>query len=145
MDIRFQMEQFNACFCKITELYREWAKKHGMSYNAMMTIYALDQAHGHTTQKQIADGWMIPKQTVNTIVKDLEKRGLVCFKALPGSKQKAVCFTAEGKVFAENCLHELYEMEDRVMQTIGRDACAAYLETGLAFAAALEQEVAQYE
>ena len=72
MHIRQQMEIINTCNCRITELYGEWAKQHGMSYHAMITLYALNQDR-KCTQKQIAEEWLIPKQTVNTVVKELER------------------------------------------------------------------------
>ena len=41
-----------------------------------MTLYALDQDEG-CTQKEIAKTWLIPKQTVNTVVKELERQGFL--------------------------------------------------------------------
>ena len=76
MNIRQQMEIINTCNCRITELYGEWAKQHGMSYHAMITLYALNQDR-KCTQKQIAEEWLIPKQTVNTVVKELERQGFL--------------------------------------------------------------------
>lgn len=140
MDIRAQMELFNTCFCKVNELYREWAKQNGMSYNTMMTLYALGQQQG-CTQKQIADGWLIPKQTVNTVVKELEKRGMVRFEPLPGGKQKAVCLTESGQIYADRCLKTLYESEERAMRSLGDALAEAFLRGNLAYAEALEKEV----
>ena len=74
MNARQQVEQMCVCLCRQEALYGEWAKAHGMSYNTVMTLYALAQARG-CTQKQIAEEWLIPKQTVNTIVKELERQG----------------------------------------------------------------------
>lgn len=39
--------------------------------------------------KQIADEWLIPKQTVNTVIKELERLGYISFEPLPGSKQRS--------------------------------------------------------
>ena len=38
-------------------------------------------------QKEIAKTWLIPKQTVNTVVKELERQGYVFFQT--GKKGKA--------------------------------------------------------
>ncbi|MDO4270587.1 MAG: MarR family transcriptional regulator [Eubacteriales bacterium] len=140
MEIRAQMELFNTCFCKVNELYREWAKRNGMSYNTMMTLYALGESRG-ATQKQIADDWLIPKQTVNTVVKDLEKRGLVRFEPLPGGRQKAVCLTEAGRAFADACLKTLYESEERAMRSLGGELSEAFLRGNLAYTEAFEKEV----
>nr|WP_297177340.1 helix-turn-helix domain-containing protein [uncultured Agathobaculum sp.] len=140
MELRAKMEQLNTCVCKMTELYRTWAKRHGMSYNTMMTLYALGQSR-KCTQKQIADEWLIPKQTVNTIIKELERLGYIRFEPLPGSKQKVVCLTEPGRAYADSCLHELYKMESRALRSLGQPLTDIFIECNLAFAERLEEEV----
>lgn len=140
MELRAKMEQLNTCICKMTELYRTWAKRHGMSYNTMMTLYALGQSR-KCTQKQIADEWLIPKQTVNTIIKELERLGYIRFEPLPGSKQKVVCLTESGRAYADSCLHELYEMEARALRSLGQPLTDIFIECNLAFVERLDEEV----
>ncbi len=140
MELRAKMEQLNTCICKMTELYRTWAKRHGMSYNTMMTLYALGQSR-KCTQKQIADEWLIPKQTVNTIIKELERLGYIRFEPLPGSKQKVVCLTESGRAYADSCLHELYEVEARALRSLGQPLTDIFIECNLAFVERLDEEV----
>lgn len=140
MNTRQQMEAINTYMCQSTALYGEWAKQRGMSYNMFMVLYALDMANP-CTQKQISENWMIPKQTVNTIVKDLERRGLLRFEMGQDQKEKQVCFTEEGQAFAKELLEEMYQMEDRVMERMGPEACEMLLKSERAFAEALAQEV----
>lgn len=140
MELRAKMEQLNTCICKMTELYRTWAKRHGMSYNTMMTLYALGQLR-KCTQKQIADEWLIPKQTVNTVIKELERLGYISFEPLPGSKQKVVCLTESGRAYADSCLHELYEMEARALRSLGQPLTDIFVQCNLAFVERLDEEV----
>ena len=140
MNLRQQMETLCTCLCRQTELYRIWARQHGMSYNTMMTLYALKQDR-RCSQKQIAEEWMIPKQTVNTVVKDLERRGSVRFAPGRDQKEKRVCFTEQGKAYAEAALEELCRMEDRALERMGPELCRQLVDSNLAFAAALESEV----
>lgn len=140
MELRAKMEQLNTCICKMTELYLTWAKRHGMSYNTMMTLYALGQSR-KCTQKQIADEWLIPKQTVNTVIKELERLGYISFEPLPGSKQKVVCLTESGRAYADSCLHELYEMETRALRSLGQPLTDIFIECNLAFVERLDEEV----
>ena len=140
MELRAKMEQLNTCICKMTELYRTWAKLHGMSYNTMMTLYALGQSR-KCTQKQIADEWLIPKQTVNTVIKELERLGYISFEPLPGSKQKVVCLTESGRAYADSCLHELYEIESTALRSLGQPLTDIFLECNLAFVERLDEEV----
>ena len=79
MTIRPQMKLLCTCLCRQDELYAAVSKRHGLSYHTAMTLYALDQDEG-CTQKEIAKTWLIPKQTVNTVVKELERQGYVFFQ-----------------------------------------------------------------
>ena len=90
MTIRQQMKLLCTCLCRQDELYAAVSKRHGLSYHTAMTLYALDQDEG-CTQKEIAKTWLIPKQTVNTVVKELERQGYVFFQT--GKKEKQVRFT----------------------------------------------------
>ena len=140
MDVLKQIEVLSACICKQTELYGEWAKRHGMNYNTMMILYALDRA-GAQTQKEIAEGWMIPKQTVNTVVKDLERQGYLRFENGRNQKEKSICFTPAGKLFVEGHMRELYEIEERTMTAMGPALCDALVSGNRAFTEIFEQEV----
>lgn len=140
MQLRAEMEQLNTCICKMTELYRTWAKRHGMSYNTMMTLYALGQSR-KCTQKQIADEWLIPKQTVNTIIKELERLGHIRFEPQSGSKQKVVCLTESGRAYADSCLHELYEIESSALRSLGQPLTDIFVQCNLAFVERLDEEV----
>ncbi len=140
MDLRQQMNIVAACNCRITQLYGEWAKQCGWSYHTMITLYALNMGRP-CTQKQIAEEWLIPKQTVNTVIKDLERRGLVRFEAGRDQKEKPVSFTEAGRTYAEKKLEALYQMEERVMDHMGPEVCRALVESSRAFAQALAKEV----
>ena len=140
MNLRQQLEIITACICRVTELYGDWARQRGMSYNLLMTLYAISQ-NQPCTQRQIAREWMIPKQTVNTIVKDLERQGFVSFASGRDQKEKLVRFTPDGQTYAAGILEELYQMEDRVMERMGPKLCQALVDSNAAFARALADEV----
>ena len=61
---------------KCNMLYSRWAAKNGMGYPEMMVLYGL-YAFKCSSQKEIAEHCGIVKQTVNTVVHDLEKHGLI--------------------------------------------------------------------
>ena len=140
MNARQQVEQMCVCLCRQEALYGEWAKAHGMSYNTVMTLYALAQARG-CTQKQIAEEWLIPKQTVNTIVKELERQGYVRFEAGRDLKEKLVCFTEAGRAYAESHLRDLYRIEERAMESLSQELRQAMVEGTQASTDAFAREV----
>ncbi|MGM9942584.1 MAG: MarR family transcriptional regulator, partial [Erysipelotrichaceae bacterium] len=50
-------------------------------------LYALNDDEKHS-QKDICDGWSIPRTTINTIIKDLEKQQMVEMIPIFGKRRK---------------------------------------------------------
>ena len=140
MTVRQQMKELCSCLCRQDELYATLARRHGMSFHTALTLYALDQ-DGGCTQKQIAENWLIPKQTVNTVVKELQRQGYVRLEAGKDQKEKRIFFTDSGIAYAQERLGPLFEVEDRALEAIGAQAAQAVVTGQLAFTAAFEQEV----
>lgn len=139
MDLRREMKDLCACLCRQDELYAVLAREQGLSHHTAMTLYALDHDQG-CTQKQIAQNWMIPKQTVNTVIKDLERRGYVVLQAGRDQKEKRVFFTPEGADFARERLRALYEAEERAVAAMGRERFVEMVEANRAFTEAFARE-----
>ncbi|PID44469.1 MAG: hypothetical protein CSB47_11100 [Proteobacteria bacterium] len=143
MNYRQQMDKIAVHLGKITKLYHECAKAQGMTYNGMMVLGAL--RHNQTcTQKQIAEEWGLPKQSVNTIIKKLHDDQYVEF--LPGrnNKEKLVTLTDEGKVYADEALQPVLVMEERVLQHIGEEECQQFERITEKFATFFTEEFLAY-
>ena len=140
MDLRKEMEIVNSCICQSNALYSEWAKQHGITYNMLMILCTVYEK-GVCTQKQIAEEWLIPKQTVHTIVKELERRGYVRFRPGRDQKEKKISFTESGQAYAEEILEKMFQMEDRVMERMGPEMRQALIDSSQAFTEALADEV----
>ncbi len=122
MNYRQQMDSIAVHLGKITKLYHQCAKLHGMTYNTMMVLGAL--RHYQTcTQKQIVEQWGLPKQSVNTIIKKLHNDQYVAL--LPGrnNKEKLLTFTDKGKAFTDEVLQPILAMEERVLERMGEEKC----------------------
>ena len=112
--------------------YYLFARKAGIRENTLALLYALDDGQPHT-QKEIAETWLIPKTTVNTLTKDLVANG---YAALCGDRrEKRIELTASGLAFAEDALGKLYLAELGAME----NTLAAY---PAAFVDALEKYTA---
>ena len=140
MTIRDQMKLFCTCLCRQDELYAAAARRRGLSFHTLITLYALDQDEG-STQSQLARAWLIPKQTLNTVVKELERQGYVSLCAGKDQKEKRVFLTPEGRDFAADSLRELYAMEDRAVAAVGPERFREMVEANRAFTEAFAQEV----
>lgn len=95
---------------KINGAYYVCARKLGVNENTLALLYALDDGRAHS-QKQISDEWLIPKTTVNTIVKELASAGYVALLTKEHSREKTVSLTKSGKAYTREILRTIYEVE----------------------------------
>ena len=140
MELREQMALIDRFICQANALYGEWAKRQGLTYNTLMVLCSLDQPDPRT-QKQIAEERMLPKQTVNSIVKELERKGWIQYLDGLERRERPLSLTEAGRAQLHPLLERMYQMEDRVMDRMGLDLCQALLEGQGAFAQALAEEV----
>ena len=71
-------------------------------------------------KKKISQQWLIPKQTINMVSKDLQRKGFVELSPLPEDKRnKVIRFTKEGKEYADTIVNALRKAELSVIEEIG--------------------------
>lgn len=101
--------------------YYRLARSSGVSWHTLSLLYALDDGQPHS-QKQICQEWLIPKTTINTVVKSCEKAGYVTLQAMPGrTRQRQICLTEAGRDYAKQTLDGMYRAEEAAMAgTLGQ-------------------------
>lgn len=112
--------QFNEC----NALYHAAAQRCGLSDAAFWTLYALVTSCEPLTQNRIAADWGIPKQTLNSAVAAMVKKGLLAL--CPGKgvhSGKIVTLTAEGRALAERTVVPVIAAEEKAIRAFGL-ACA---------------------
>ncbi|MCJ7856065.1 MarR family winged helix-turn-helix transcriptional regulator [Lachnospiraceae bacterium NSJ-143] len=119
--IRKQIELMNSSIRKTNAIYGQWAKKFGLSFNSLMVLYTIDETPG-CTQKQISQSWLIPKQTVHTILMDFSRKGYIEFNTdNDDRREKTVRFTENGRRYASSILSRLYYIEEMAMEKLGEE------------------------
>lgn len=115
-----QLNQYYKLWRECNFIYEEWSKAHGLSFNSVMVLYSIYEEAGNCTQKVISQKWLIPKQTVNMILKDFEKRGLIELVPLQTDKRnKLIKPTAAGKEYAGAIITELRKLELFTIEKMG--------------------------
>ena len=61
-----------------------FARKSGLKENLLTLLYALDDGKPHS-QKEVCEDWLIPKTTINTIVRELVTQGHVTLLSSEGT------------------------------------------------------------
>ena len=108
-----QLNKYYAVWQEYNYVYEEWAKAHGLSVNSLLVLCAVHDGREGCTQKKISQRWLIPKQTVNMVFKDFERRGLVWLSPMPEDKrirrQHYFRIAQSGAVCGRKNRHRAYE------------------------------------
>lgn len=100
----------------IDEVYylNEGQKK--ISDAELSVMYALDDGKPHS-QREISQEWLVPKTSVNTIVKRWEKEGLLTQTPIPGKRREMhIMLTDAGREYAKDFMNFLYKAEDKALK-----------------------------
>lgn len=101
-------------------LYEKWAKRQGITVNTLFVIYTVNAYQETCNQRLICEKLMLPKQTVNTILEALTRKGIVEKKADPSDKRnKRIAFTKTGADYAGQLLKSLSAFEEKALGTGG--------------------------
>lgn len=113
-------DQVNQAIIRCRGVYSMWAKNNNVSYNRMLVLYTIRE-FGSCTQKQICDSYLLPRQTVNHVISEMKKDGiLVADPEKSTGKEKALVLTPEGERYSEKLLYSLSRMEERAAKPSGR-------------------------
>ena len=129
MDFRRQMNDFFAQIYRQNELYDIWAKQN-----------LLDQFET-CTQGWISKIYLLPKQTIHTVVQELEQAGYLEKVSVSGRKEKPLRLTESGKRYTADKLGGLYRAEERAAAAMGAEQFAMMVEMTRKFTDSFEKEI----
>lgn len=73
------------------------------------------------TQKQISGNYRLPKQTVNNIVTELRREGMITLvPAKDGGREKVLCLTDQGEIYAAGIMEPLLRFEEEAVRRMGK-------------------------
>jgi len=121
MNSRKFFYDFGRALYRIDSFYDEFAKECNVSPALLWVLYALNDGNPHT-QIEISNDWELPKTTVNTVIKELQRDGHVDLVPIKGNRREmSIVLTESGKKFADDVLSELYKKEAAAFKSIGTE------------------------
>ena len=112
---------FGRALYHVDSFYDEFAKHSNVSPALLWVLYALNDGKSHT-QIEISIDWELPKTTVNTVIKELQKDGQVELVPIKGKRREmSIVLTESGKKFADDVLADLYKIEAVVFETLSTE------------------------
>lgn len=99
---------------KVDGVYYLLGKQRGVNENTLAFLYALADEKPHS-QKEISDEWLIPRTTINSIVKTMLADGYVEFCAGTRTRERALQLTQSGRTYADKLFSEIYSAEEKAI------------------------------
>ena len=118
MNSRSFFYDFGRALYHVDSFYDEFAKQSNVSSALLWVLYALNDGNSHT-QIEISNDWELPKTTVNTVIKEIQKNGDVDLIPIKGKRREmSIVLTESGKKYADRVLADLYKKEAAVYGTL---------------------------
>ena len=122
-------------------MYRSIGTLFGLPDCTMWVMYCLAISSETFTQQDLIEQIMFPKQTINSAVVKLEKKGLVELTHLPGSrKRKQITLTKAGQELAQTTVSRMIAAEKRAAKQLGEESMRRYTELYQEFYSHMEEE-----
>ena len=118
---------------RIDGIYYQAAKRLCVKNNTLALFYALDDGQPHS-QKQLCEELLIPKTTINTIVKELAAQGYLTLLIEEHTREKKICLTPAGKQYALSLLQPIYRMEQEAIRLTLQEHGDAFIQAYTDFA-----------
>lgn len=134
---REQLEQLNQQVNELVDIYRQTINRRSVSENEFWIWYSLIMLAGEHSQHEICDLWSLSKQTVNTQVSRMVRKGYASLEAVPGTRnRKNIRLTRAGRDYGdygEGIVLPVIQAEQRAFQRVPPDdRLAVRLRSGLA-------------
>lgn len=141
-----QLETLNRQLSDLISIYRDAINHTGVSENEYWVWHTLLNIEGEFSQQDICSLWALSKQTINTIVASMVKKGYVTLKTAPGShNRKMIHLTPSGREYGAVIVTPIANAEESAFNKVPlevRLACSLALEKYLV---ALREEMSALE
>ena len=142
-DYREEIRRIMVSVNVIDGIYAMGAKKIGIKDNSLSLLYALHDGKPHS-QKEICEHWLIPKTTLNTIVKECVNAGYIVLDGIKHTKEKEIRLTDKGQEYAKTILNQVYELERRAMEKTLSSYSPEFVQALEQFTAYLKEEAEHF-
>lgn len=137
------IQEINSVVERTDYLYEKWAKQHGINSYVLQIMYMI-YASEINKQKDIVEKYGMPKQTVNTVIVELQKKGYIRLTPDENDKRsKIIILTDEGCRYAENIVNPLLNCEKEVLAEMGEERVEMLISTMNQYAELLEQKISK--
>lgn len=127
--IKDQIDTINQRLKELNSLYHIAAIKSDITDGEISIWSALLESDGVYSQQDISDLLFLPKQTVNSIISNLVKKGFVYLEHVSGTRnRKVICLTEAGRDYGESKVRWIFQAEERALEQTDPEQVQACIE-----------------
>lgn len=125
--VKEQLEIINQQLKELAGIYQSAVGVLDISVNEFWIWYSLVIMGGEYSQQDICSAWSLSKQTVNTIIMNMTKKGYVSLEVVPGTRnRKIIRLTEEGKKYGESIVMPVSRAEERAFEKLSDEDKIAF-------------------
>ena len=99
--------QYTAVWRQTNAIYDAWAKRHGLTYPELLAVLSLSAPGPAPRPEEIADTWLLSRQSVRTILQGFAKRGWLTLEPCQADRRKKrIVLSREGQAAVWQTLGE---------------------------------------
>ena len=143
--IERELFEYNSIIQETNEVYRGAARRLGLSESTFWILYALRTSAMPMTQSGLCSALCLPKQTVNSALKSLERGGYIELDGPGGVRGKTVLLTEAGRRLTESTAGRVVRAETEAFSRLGPEERRIFLGLMHRFTALLAGSVGAIE
>lgn len=117
-----ELDRFYRLWRESIDIYENWAKQYGLSDNIVTVMDCIYNNRESCTPSSISHKWFIPKQTINSILRDFEKKEYITLVPCPKDKRnKIIHLTPKGEEVFGNIVYKLKDLEISTFKQMGKE------------------------
>lgn len=133
--------RYNHIFKDTDKIYHNFAKSYGLSDCAFWILYLLRETDTQYTQAEICNMLSLPRQTVNSALKNLQSEGYISLTPVENNKKsKILVLTEKGEVLAKNSADMVLKAEIKVLRQFSENELQLFLSLSEKYAVLLRKE-----
>ena len=132
------LQEFNRIYKKSNETYHNLALQLGLSNSAFDILYSICELGDGCLQKDICDATFIPKQTVNSSIRQLEAAGYLTLSSGKG-RSMHINLTDAGKRLLKHTIYPVMQLESEAFRCMSEEECRQMLDLYRRYTIALSE------
>lgn len=114
--------EFNRIHKKSNEIYHDLALRLGLSNSAFDILYSISELGDGCLQKDICNATFIPKQTVNSSIRQMESAGYLTLSSGKG-RSMHINLTDTGRNLLEQTIYPVLQIENEAFRCMSEEEC----------------------